>query len=55
MFYLIILNMREVIPTVFAMNKKEFDERLAKLVKISKKIQIDFMDGDFVSSEGVRL
>ena len=55
MFCLIILIMREVIPTVFAMNKGEFDERLAKLVKISKKIQIDFMDGKFVDGRGVEL
>ena len=47
--------MREIIPTVFAHNKKEFDERFAKLIKISKKIQIDFMDGKFVEARGLGL
>jgi ribulose-phosphate 3-epimerase len=44
-----------VIPTVFAANKEQFDARLEKLVKASKNIQIDFMDGEFVPLEGVDL
>lgn len=47
--------MRKVIPTVFAHNKKEFDLRFRKLVKISRDIQIDFMDGKFVKSKGIRI
>ena len=43
----------KIIPTVFAHNKKEFNERFSRLVKISKSIQIDFMDGRFVKNKGV--
>ncbi|PIN92928.1 hypothetical protein COU54_05025 [Candidatus Pacearchaeota archaeon CG10_big_fil_rev_8_21_14_0_10_31_24] len=45
----------EIIPTVFAYDKKEFDERYNILIKISRKLQIDFMDGKLVSSSGVKL
>lgn len=47
--------MSHIIPTVFAYNKKEFNERFLKLIKISKNIHIDFMDGKFVKSRGVNL
>lgn len=45
----------KLIPTVFADNKKDFDNRFNKLVKISKNIQIDFMDGLFVSARSIPL
>lgn len=44
-----------VIPTIFAHNKKEFEERFKKLLPISKNIQIDFMDGKFVKAKSVQL
>ena len=44
-----------IIPTVFSLNKKEFKERFNKLVKISKRIQIDFMDGKFVPNKSVKM
>ena len=47
--------MTTIIPTVFAHNKKEFYYRFNKVVKISKKIQIDFMDWKFVDSKGISL
>jgi ribulose-phosphate 3-epimerase len=47
--------MGRVIPTVFSRNRKEFDERFRKVVGISKKIQIDFMDGKFVKVKGISL
>ena len=45
----------KIIPTVFARNKKEFDSRFAKLSKVSKELQIDFMDGKLVRAKGIRL
>ncbi|MCC7574642.1 hypothetical protein KO361_03555 [Candidatus Woesearchaeota archaeon] len=42
-----------VIPTVFSHNKKEFCSRLDSLLKVSKNLQVDFMDGSFVSSKSV--
>ncbi|MAG38242.1 hypothetical protein CMI45_02565 [Candidatus Pacearchaeota archaeon] len=45
----------KVVPTVFAKNKKDFDSRFKKLIKVSKELQIDFMDGKFVKSKGVSL
>jgi ribulose-phosphate 3-epimerase len=47
--------MSTIIPTVFATNKKDFDERLNKLVKISKDIQIDIMDGSFVKAKSISI
>jgi ribulose-phosphate 3-epimerase len=47
--------MNKIIPTIFAHNKKEFDERYKKLIKITKNIQIDFMDGKFVRAKSVEL
>ncbi len=47
--------MRKVIPTIFAHNKKEFDERLKRLLPISNYFQIDFMDGKFVSGKSVKI
>lgn len=42
-----------IIPTIFSHNKKEFDEKLKKLLPVSKKLQIDFMDGTFVQAKSV--
>ena len=47
--------MRKVIPTVFAKNKEDFDKKFKKIIKISKEIQIDFMDGRYVKAKGVKL
>src|SRR5688572_25654630 len=47
--------MSHVIPTVFATSKKEFAERFDKLIKISKNIHIDFMDGKLVKSKSIEL
>lgn len=45
----------KIIPTVFAKEKKEFDKRFNILIEISDYIQIDFMDGHFVRSSGIKL
>lgn len=45
----------KIIPTVFAMSKTQFEKRFSKLVKISKNIQIDFMDGKFVQSKSISI
>src|SRR3989344_3225177 len=47
--------MSRIIPTIFAHNKKEFQERFAKLINTSKNIQIDFMDGKFVKDKSISL
>jgi ribulose-phosphate 3-epimerase len=47
--------MNTIIPTIFSKNKKEFDERYKKLIKITKNIQVDFMDGKFVKAKSVQL
>ena len=44
-----------IIPTVFSHNKKEFNPRFEKLVPITKKIQIDFMDGKFVPGKSISM
>jgi ribulose-phosphate 3-epimerase len=44
-----------IIPTIFSYNKKEFDYKLKKLVLVSKKIQVDLMDGLFVKNKSVLL
>lgn len=44
-----------IIPTIFAHNKKEFDERFKKLFPVSKNLQIDFMDGKFVPAHSVQI
>lgn len=43
----------EAIPTIFSTTEKEFNERLQKLSKISKELQIDIMDGKFVKSKSI--
>lgn len=47
--------MKKIIPTVFATSNHEFKERFNKLIKISKNIQIDFMDGKFVKSKSISI
>ena len=47
--------MVHVIPTIFSYDKKGFFERFGRLVKASKYLQIDFMDGKFVKSKSVPL
>lgn len=42
--------MNRVIPTIFAVTKKDFNERFNKLIRISKRIHVDIMDGKFVKS-----
>jgi len=44
----------QIIPTVFSHNKKEFNERFSKLIKVSKNLQIDFMDGRFVRAKSIK-
>lgn len=44
-----------IIPTVFSHNKKEFNERFAKLIKITKNLQIDIMDGRFVKAKSIKI
>jgi len=44
--------MIKIIPTNFALNKKEFENKLIKL-KFSKNIHLDFMDGVFTSKKSV--
>ena len=39
-----------VTPNVFATSKEEFDERFEKVVPLAEWVQIDFMDGKFVSA-----
>lgn len=42
-----------IIPTVLANSKEEFDTRLRKLLPVADEIQVDFMDGKFVPSQGI--
>jgi len=44
-----------IIPTIFALNKKDFYVRLNIAVKIAKNIQIDLMDGKFVEASSIDL
>lgn len=44
-----------IIPTIFAHNKKEFQQRFEKLLLVSKNLQIDFMDGKFVKAKSISL
>jgi ribulose-phosphate 3-epimerase len=47
--------MTEIIPTIFATSKRMFDEKFTKLLDVSKKLQIDFMDGQFVTKRSIKL
>ena len=42
-----------IIPTIFAESKKQFKIRFKKIISFAKNIQIDFMDGKFVSSKSI--
>jgi ribulose-phosphate 3-epimerase len=44
-----------VIPTVFSKNIEDFERRLNRLIEVSNSIQIDIMDGKFVSSKGIKI
>tara|TARA_Y100000310_G_scaffold66962_1_gene62263 strand:- start:419 stop:1099 length:681 start_codon:yes stop_codon:yes gene_type:complete len=44
-----------IIPTIFATSKRMFDEKFAKLLDVNKKLQIDFMDGQFVTKHSIKL
>jgi len=44
-----------IIPTIFATSKIEFHKRFKKLIKSSKNLQIDFMDGKFVSNKSISI
>jgi len=44
-----------IIPTVFSHDKKEFLKRFNRLIKVSEKIQIDFMDGKFVPAKSITM
>lgn len=44
-----------IIPTIFSKNRKEFREKFDKLIKITKNIQVDYMDGKFVSAKSVQM
>jgi ribulose-phosphate 3-epimerase len=45
--------MSPVIPTIFAKNKRQFEQRFNKLIDISNELQIDIMDGTFVKSKSL--
>jgi len=45
----------QIIPTIFAENKRDFKIRFEKALEFSDKIQIDFMDGKFVKSKSINL
>ena len=44
-----------IVPTVFAMSKKEFYSRFNKLRLLAKFIQIDFMDGKLVKKKSIKI
>ncbi|MBX4196823.1 hypothetical protein KW805_04510 [Candidatus Pacearchaeota archaeon] len=44
-----------IIPTVFAKSKKEFDERFNKVKTLSRKFQVDIMDGKFVKAKSINI
>ncbi len=46
---------REIIPTIFAYNKRGFKRRFAEDINLSKNLQIDFMDGKFVESKSTKI
>ena len=44
-----------IIPTVFSYNKKEFEDKFKKVIKVSDKIQIDIMDGKITPKKSVSI
>ena len=49
------MKINKVIPTVFARNKKEFNERLEGLIGIAGNIQVDIGDGKFVKFKSISI
>ncbi|MBS3084354.1 ribulose-phosphate 3-epimerase [Candidatus Pacearchaeota archaeon] len=47
--------MIKIIPTIFAMDKNNFEFRLNKIISISRYFQIDFMDGKFVKGKSIKI
>lgn len=45
--------MVKVIPTILTDSKNVYQKRLSILEKFSDRIQVDFMDGDFVETESI--
>lgn len=45
----------KTIPTIFAKNKKEFNERFKKILSVSNNIHIDIMDGKFVKAKSISI
>ena len=48
------MHKKEVIPTLFALDKENFNKKLTK-ISFSKKIHLDFMDGKFTQSSSILL
>ena len=48
------MHKKEVIPTLFALDKENFNRKLTK-ISFSKKIHLDFMDGKFTQSSSISL
>lgn len=49
------MHKKEIIPTLFALDKSIFKKKLDKIGKFSNKIHLDFMDGKFTPSSSVSL
>lgn len=49
------MHKKEIIPTLFALDKGAFKKKLDTLSIFSKKIHIDFMDGKFTQGQSVSL
>lgn len=49
------MHKKEIIPTLFALDKVSFNKKLEVLKVFSKKIQIDFMDGKFTPNSSISL
>ncbi len=48
------MHKKEVIPTLFALDKEIFNRKLTK-ISFSKKIHLDFMDGKFTQNSSISL
>lgn len=46
---------KDIIPTIFALDKKIFDKKLTLLTKFSKTLHMDFCDGKFVKTNTIPL
>jgi ribulose-phosphate 3-epimerase len=47
------LNRDVIIPTIFSLDESEFYSKFDKLLSLSKRIQVDFMDGRFVPLKSI--